>query len=356
MKKTPRILIFITLLAAMFWPSVALAQDIQGDKIVFGGAFTLRENETLNGNLIVLLGVASVQPDATVNGDIVLVGGTVDIAGRVDGSLIGVAGLINLEETAYISEDLVSVGAEVEKAAGARVDGDLIENLDAPLSLNFPGGVNLPRFSFTFDPIVHIISFWFRVFMWAAVAVLLVLFAPKYVDRTAEVILEQPVISGGIGLLTVVIAPFALVVMVVTLILIPVSIISAIALALLWGFGLISIGVLVGRRIEETLKQDWAPVVSAGIGTFVLIAVLNGLQALVPCVGWVFPAIAGVVGLGAVLLTRLGTQPYPLVVERPDSPAESQPTLPKMPSQDDDLPPGLLDDLAGDEEELPPPV
>jgi hypothetical protein len=192
--------------------------------------------------------------------------------------------------------------------------------------------------------------------MWAAVAVLLVLFAPKYVDRTAEVILEQPVISGGIGLLTVVIAPFALVVMVVTLILIPVSIISAIALALLWGFGLISIGVLVGRRIEETLKQDWAPVVSAGIGTFVLIAVLNGLQALVPCVGWVFPAMAGVVGLGAVLLTRLGTQPYPLVVERPDSLAESQPTLPKTPSQDDDLPAGLLDDLVGDEEELPPPV
>ena len=30
----------------------------------------------------------------------------------------------------------------------------------------------------------------------------------------------------------------------------------------------------------------------------------------VPCVGWVAPVVLGAIGLGAVTLTRFGTQPY----------------------------------------------
>jgi len=47
------------------------------------------------------------------------------------------------------------------------------------------------------------------------------------------------------------------------------------------------------------------------IGTFLLTLLVNGLGALVPCVGWIVPTLVGMVGLGAVLVTRFGAQALP---------------------------------------------
>ncbi len=66
-----------------------------------------------------------------------------------------------------------------------------------------------------------------------------------------------------------------------------------------------------GKRLAALMKQDWALPVSAMIGTFLLTLLVNGLGALVPCVGWIVPALVGMVGLGAVLVTRFGAQALP---------------------------------------------
>jgi hypothetical protein len=101
--------------------------------------------------------------------------------------------------------------------------------------------------------------------------------------------------------------------------------------AIAWIFGLIALGMEVGKRLAELAKQEWAPAVSAGLGTFVLIFVLNGLDMLIPCAGWVFPALAGMLGLGAVLLTRFGMQDYPLLITPSMPPAPSAPPSPPAP-------------------------
>jgi len=69
--------------------------------------------------------------------------------------------------------------------------------------------------------------------------------------------------------------------------------------------------------------------ISTGIGAFVLTLVINGLNALVPCVGWLPALIVCSIGLGAVLLTRLGTQAYPPV--DPLGVLSPSPLLPPIP-------------------------
>jgi hypothetical protein len=59
------------------------------------------------------------------------------------------------------------------------------------------------------------------------------------------------------------------------------------------------------------MKQDWALPVSAMVGTFLLTLLINGLGAIVPCIGWVVPALVGMVGLGAALVTRYGARALP---------------------------------------------
>jgi hypothetical protein len=162
-----------------------------------------------------------------------------------------------------------------------------------------------------FSPALNAVAFIFKVFLWAALAVLLVLFLPVHTRRVSQSAINQPLIAGGLGLLTVVALPVLVLALAITILLIPVSLLVIALAALAWMFGLIALGLEVGDRLAQLLKQEWAPAVEAGAGTFVLILILNGLQQVVPCVGWIAPAIAGMVGLGAVLLTRFGLQTYP---------------------------------------------
>jgi hypothetical protein len=44
---------------------------------------------------------------------------------------------------------------------------------------------------------------------------------------------------------------------------------------------------------------------------FLLALVVDATGQIIPCIGWIFPALVAVIGIGALLLTRFGTHPYP---------------------------------------------
>jgi hypothetical protein len=159
---------------------------------------------------------------------------------------------------------------------------------------------------------LDVIWFFFRVFMWAALAILLVLFFKEPAERVAQTAINQAIISAGSGLLTAILAPIVLIVVTLTIILIPVSFIGILVLAIAWLLGWVSLGLEVGRRIAKMFDQEWAPAIAAGVGTFVLFFVLSGFNEIAPCIGWFPRTIVGLWGLGAVVLTRFGTQAYPL--------------------------------------------
>jgi hypothetical protein len=147
--------------------------------------------------------------------------------------------------------------------------------------------------------------------LWAVIAILVVLFLPKNSERVARVINSQPLIAGGLGCMTVIIAPLILALLAITICGIPITVIGAIILLAAWAYGIVTVGMEVGTRLAQLIKQDWALPVSASIGTFILTLVINSIGALIACIGWLAPALVGVVGLGAVLLTRFGSQHYP---------------------------------------------
>jgi hypothetical protein len=144
----------------------------------------------------------------------------------------------------------------------------------------------------------------------AVLAMLLMLFLAPHADRVAHAIVLQPLTTGGLGLLTVVVAPIAIVLFAVTLILIPLIPVLAIALVVAGVFGWIAIGYEVGQRFTKAIHQNWHPAFSAGLGTFALTLaakVLTGIPVL-NCVGWLAPFLLGMAALGAVIMTRFGTQ------------------------------------------------
>jgi len=329
--------IIFALVLALAMPATAMARGLADDKVVFGDNFTLKSGETQDGNLVVFGGNVVLEENSTVTGDVVLMGGNLDSSGTIKGNVVGLGGLVSLGGTAVVEGDVTMIGAQLVRDPGARIEGQVFSNLKAPLTFTFPGGVQVPRFDVSFSPVFHATEFILKIFLWAALAVLLVLFLPEHTRRVTHVALTQPLVAGGLGLLTVVALPVLVLALAITILLIPVSLAVAALAGLAWMYGLISLGLEVGDRLAKLFKQEWAPAVEAGAGTFALILVLNGIREVVPCVGWVAPALAGMVGLGAVLLTRFGLQTYPpatlsLPVPPDVPPAPLPPEVPPAPT------------------------
>jgi hypothetical protein len=126
-------------------------------------------------------------------------------------------------------------------------------------------------------------------------------------ERVSDVVISQPLVAGGFGLLTVVLAPFALVILAVTLILSPVAFLGVVVLALAWLFGVIALGQEVGERLTQSFHLTWSAPLVAGLGTLLLVLATN-LLGLVPCFGWMAPFLLGLVGIGGVAVALLNTR------------------------------------------------
>jgi hypothetical protein len=322
MKRKFYLVFVIVLLTSFAIPNLVYAKELQDDKIVAGGTFILASGDTLDGNLLIFGGSATLEKDSQVNGDVALMGGTLNIDGRVTGNVVGLGGVVNLGQQALVEGDLTMLAATLNRDEGSRVNGQIVNGLQTPFHFEFPG-VTVPSVQplrVNVLPIWNVMWFFFRTFLWAALAVLVAMFLPAATRRTAEAIVKQPVLVGGVGLITTIVTPLLLIGIAITIILIPISLVGALAMAVAWFFGRIVIGYEVGKRFAEMLKQDWPIAVAAGIGTFILALVVDGANELIPCVGWLFPVMVGILGLGAVILTRFGTQTYPPTGIRPLTP------------------------------------
>lgn len=313
-KKISLILCLLFIVLAL--PSPALAAGSQkeaADELIIGNTFILSEGETYTGNLFVVGGTVRLEVNSILNGDIFVLGATMDVGGTVNGNILALGGNVDINESGVVEGDINSAGTSLDIDPSARVEGDVNTETSGSLFWDLPEGIRVvPRLNLRFNPFLEILWFAFRTLLWALLAMLVVMFLVKPADRVARAVVSEPLISGGVGLLTTIVAPILLVVLSLTIILIPVTFSVFIALVIAWGFGVVALGLELGRRVSKAFNQEWHPALAAGAGTFILIFVVNGVDALIPCVGWIPKLILGVFGLGGVLITFLGTRDYPV--------------------------------------------
>ena len=308
MKGITRILILLVLLALLVIPlSPVYAQGTRtdGGRVIFGSNFTLAKDDTFNGDLVVFGGNVTVEEDADLNGNLVVFGGTISSDGKVNGDLVIIGGQVKLEENAIVSGDLVTVGGQVDRAEGAVVKGEVVNNVAPDIEL--PNGrippeitvpnVPTPRVNVNFNPFVH----FFQVFFWAIViagfAMLLTLFWQTPIERAGNTIVTQPLMSGAIGLVAVVVG-----------ILFALTILPPFIVAFAWLFGIVAMGREVGQRFATAINQHWTPVITIGAGTFLLMLV-GGAIGSIPCLGGFALFLLGLVGVGGAISTWFNLKP-----------------------------------------------
>lgn len=310
MKTISRIALLIVVLAALLaLPAPTFAQNGGDGKVVFGGTYALRKGEVLNGSLAVFGGEATLEEGSLVNGDIALSGGMLSINGEVRGNVAILGGSVIIGDTAVIRGDITTLGGSISQSPKAKIEGNVSQG-PSNFSFNLPRNIGVPDLRFNFNPFASIAWAIFQAFVLAAIAVVVALLLPNPTRRVAASITGEPLVAGGIGLLSAILLPIVLVLLTITIILIPVTILAVIAAVALFIFGWVALGLELGERMATSLfHTQWTPPVAAGIGTLTL-SLISSVAAIIPCIGWLVPFVIGVIGFGGVLASKIGTQIY----------------------------------------------
>ena len=251
--------------------SVLLEGTVDGDVTVASAALELREGSTVGGGLAA--GVADGRLAGAIGGD-----------AAVDATTLGVAPTATIDGSlTYRSEDAtVADGATI--AGGATADDDL--------DVASPGGLggddaDLP----TLPPWVGAVYSGLSSLLLGAI---LLLATPNFSRRLAEVGTTQPLRSGGVGLLTLVGTPVALLILFVTLVGIPLSLVGFLVFGAVVLAATVYGAVVLGTWLLSLgdYRNRWAALVVGVVAV--------ALVRQIPVVGGLFRFVVVLLGLGAL--------------------------------------------------------
>jgi hypothetical protein len=293
---------------------------------------------TRRGDQVRIGGSVRVDEDELVTGSVVAIGGSARIDGEVRGEVVAVGGNVELGPRAVVGRDITVVGGTLERADGARIQGELHEVSIGDLDFGDwrwrwrP----TPRFGRT----VALMSTLGRIAVLCVLGVLVMLLARQYVERTSQRAAAEPLKAGAIGflaqLLFLPVLIVTIVVLIVTLVgiplllLIPFALLALAAVALL-GFTSIAyrVGQFASKRFDWNLTGPYAPTL---VGILAIVSPLLFAR-LLSLVGWpigpmafglgliafIVEYVAWTIGFGAVALARFdrGRPPSAPIAEPP---------------------------------------
>lgn len=158
------------------------------------------------------------------------------------------------------------------------------------------------------------------------IGALAAVFMPRSLERVGQAVLVAPVNSWVVGFVTAIVVALIGGVLIATLCLSPFGGILLLALLVAGVFGWAALGLIVGVRVLERFNvQNVTPVMAVVVGGAILSFIGAALWIVAECcLGWPFVGVVGAFGLGAVVLTRFGTQEY---VPGTEAPAAPQPPV-----------------------------
>ncbi len=389
MKKKGLLIIgLVLLLLITTTPALAQGPKSEAGRVVFGANLTLDESDFVDGDVVVFGGNFTMEEGSEVDGDVVVFGGRATINGEVKGDVAVIGGTVEVQSEAYIKGDVASLGGTVTVDESAEVSGSVTKGPDLKfgeggVSIHLPtqpassGGVPEVRpeataptaptppapperphvaekvvpgerrsgsnfvqqvGTFIGDGIQDI----FMALVLAGLGVLVVMFFPAHTKIVQQTLTEATPVSFVLGLVTLIASGVLLTVLgVLFFLIIPICGIILVAVALTAAFllGISVIGKFVGARIFSIANNPSASDVSAtllGVAVLILIIRMPFVDHL-PWIGWMFGLTGWLIGVltastavGAVVLSRFGTQPYRTHVV-PATPAPpSPPTLPEQ--------------------------
>ena len=279
----------VAALALLLAPERALAQENRDDVYVrVNGTVDLTAGESVD-TLVAVNSEAEVA--GTVRDTLVIVNQTATVSGDVGRDAIVANGTLRLEPTARIGGDVVLINGQLDQADGAEIAGSVVERSGAAM------GAELGRITAA----VSFVAWLGMTLLLAVVALGWAALAGRQLSEIAGLLGARPGLAAVAAVIFWIAVPIVAVIAFFTVIGIPIGIaLLLVALPLLWGLGYVVTGTRLGffvadlRRATPDLDR---PYLEAVLGVVIL-----QLIGLIPIVGGIVVALAGLFGAGAIVV------------------------------------------------------
>lgn len=293
---------------------ITTGEDSSRKVIVRGG----HDEVSANNTSIVRVGEnVRIEPGQVVEGDVVAVGGSIRVLGHVKGDAVAVGGGVELSGDGAVDGDAVAIGGSVVRPSGTRVGG---ENIGMRFVPSFIFGSLHSGGSVLWTLLGTMAKLLFLFF----VAWLLVALAEKrvrFMGQFVEIHLWKSLFTG---LAVLILFPIAFVLLLVTIVGIPLALLSPLALMVSLLVGYLVVAGLLGHRVLSGGPQDRNQMIkSILIGLLVFEAVplfghllraagtLRSFGLVLGVFGYAAIFISAAIGLGSLVLTRFGYRTPP---------------------------------------------
>jgi len=266
-----------------FAGSVVVAGTVTGD--VEASAGNVQISGTVGGDVDTATGSFTLDRNASIGGNLRVAAGSVRLEGSVGGFVESASDTTVLGPTASIAGDL-TYGGDLERADGATVGGSVTKDESLSVGVGVFGfsAPSIPGWTFALYGVL--VNF--------VVGAIILYAAPGFASSLAERTRDAPLRSAGVGLLALVGIPFALALLLVTVVGIPLSIFGLFAyVGLLWA------GYVVGAYALGSWLCSLADL-STEYGALALGLVAVTALSLVPWIGGVGEFVVFLLGLGAL--------------------------------------------------------
>jgi hypothetical protein len=355
MKKNRFWLLLPLLLLTLVTP--VLADDPDGDVVIWGRSYTLASGEKIKGDLLVYGGNVTAETESEIKGNITVFGGNLTLSGEVDGDVTVWGGNVNIHSDAIVRGQVMTVGGVLERHPDADIRGEEIQGFPVPIPERQPPmPPNAPQPPEAPEPPVvpnppppaaergnslgrRIGNFFrgvFGIMLVMVLGVLVVAFIPRHTETVSETMVKDAGKSLVTGLIALFGGSIALMILAVigslliaTLCLAPIGLalflpILVAAIALL--FGWIAAGLLLGTKMLRAIRhKEPTPVSAVAVGILTLSVI-----SAIPCIGWALALGTVMWSLGAVVNSRFGTRPWDAVPAADATEADLEDYDPRM--------------------------
>lgn len=289
------------------------------DDFSLSRTFRLEQGDQRAGDQVVFAYDIDFQDRSAVDGDLTLTGNHVTLDAAVQGDVVVVANRLTIGRTAFVSGDVVACVKTLDKHAIARIEGELRHKCVDDNSVSLADAVESGWNSWRNSAFFRISTVIIGAMIFGALAALGTLLFPRMLRRMSQAVQQVPVLAGGVGLVTVLLAVGLTVLyavmlkLVVPLVLLPLVLLLWMLVLLLSLLGWLALAEPFGVLLLRLLRVDNPPHMITAVVGGVALALLLRVWSIFLFTPW-FVVLGGIIfsaiGLGPVLLTRAGTKPY----------------------------------------------
>ncbi|MBI4660040.1 MAG: RDD family protein [Verrucomicrobia bacterium] len=291
-------------------PAEPQAEHVRRNQlVVFGHDVHLRKNESCR-QMVVIFGDATIegtvhqdavvifgssQVTGTVRGDLCTILGSVNLDGKVHGSLVNILGSPTLGPRALVERELIAIGGKLRVDPGAIIEG---MRKEFAFGEHFQWLIDWLRSGFLLArPLPPQLAWvWFVAGLFVIFYALLAVVIPRPIQACVNALDEAPVASFFVGLLSMILFLPVLVLLSVTVVGVPLLMISSIVAVLL---GKVATYEFTGQQLARRLNLSalQLPLAALLIGVLIFYLLYT-----VPIIGFLVWGAGIIWGVGAVLM------------------------------------------------------